>query len=80
VVQQRGQRIQVDIGTPKVAYKETITASVESEGKFIRQFGGRGQYGHVWLKIEPAERGSGFSFQSKFKGGVIPKEYIKRKW
>ena len=64
------------IGKPQVAYRETITKSVEQEGKYIRQTGGRGQYGHVWLKIEPGERGSGFKFVNNIVGGVIPKEYI----
>lgn len=64
------------VGKPQVAYRETITKSVEQEGKYIRQTGGRGQYGHVWLKIEPGERGSGFKFVNNIVGGVIPKEYI----
>lgn len=65
-----------NVGKPQVAYRETITKSVEQEGKYIRQTGGRGQYGHVWLKIEPSERGSGFKFVNNIVGGVIPKEYI----
>ena len=64
------------VGKPQVAYRETITKSVEQEGKYIRQTGGRGQYGHVWLKIESGERGSGFKFVNNIVGGVIPKEYI----
>lgn len=68
--------VMVRVGKPQVAYKETITIPVEVEGKFIRQFGGRGQYGHVWLKLEPGERGSGFRFVDQVKGGAIPKEYI----
>ncbi len=64
------------VGKPQVAYKETITVPVEVEGRFIRQFGGRGQYGHVWLKLEPNERGSGFRFVDHLRGGVIPKEYV----
>ena len=64
------------VGKPQVAYRETITKSVEQEGKYIRQTGGRGQYGHVWLKIESGERGSGFKFINNIVGGVIPKEYI----
>jgi elongation factor G len=59
-----------------VAYKETITREKESEGKYIRQSGGRGQYGHCWLTLKPLERGQGFVFIDKVKGGVIPKEYI----
>lgn len=66
----------VKLGKPQVAYKETITQSVEVEGRFIRQFGGRGQYGHVWLKLEPGERGSGFKFFDRVWGGAIPKEFI----
>lgn len=68
--------VSVNTGKPQVAYKETITQSVESEGKFVRQSGGKGQYGHVLLKIEPGERGAGFSFANKLKGGAIPKEFI----
>lgn len=64
------------IGKPQVAYKETITKESEAEGKYIRQSGGRGQYGHVIIKIEPLERGKGFEFVDKIKGGVIPKEFI----
>ena len=66
----------VRVGKPQVAYKETITVTVETEGKFIRQFGGRGQYGHVWLRLEPGDRGSGFKFLDRVRGGAIPKEYI----
>ena len=65
-----------NIGNPQVAYKETIRKSVRSEGKFVKQSGGRGQYGHVWLEIEPNEPGSGFEFRNKIIGGVIPGEYI----
>ncbi len=64
------------VGRPKVAYKETITTPVTAEGRFIRQSGGRGQYGHVWLRLEPMERGSGFEFVDRIKGATIPKEYI----
>jgi elongation factor G len=64
------------IGKPQVAYKETITKEAEAEGKYIRQSGGRGQYGHVVIKIEPLERGKGFEFVDKIKGGIIPKEFI----
>ncbi len=66
----------VRVGKPQVAYKETITVPVETEGRFIRQFGGRGQYGHVWLRLEPGDRGSGFKFFDRVRGGGIPKEYI----
>ena len=65
-----------NIGNPQVAYKETIRKSVRSEGRFVKQSGGRGQYGHVWLEIEPNEPGGGFEFRNKIVGGVIPGEYI----
>jgi elongation factor G len=68
--------IRVNAGKPEVAYKETITIPVESEGRFIRQSGGRGQYGHVWLRIEPGERGSGFEFRDQIRSGAIPKGFI----
>ena len=69
--------VECSVGKPQVAYKETFTKSVQVEGKFIRQSGGRGQYGHVWIELEPLEPGSGFKFESKIVGGVVPKEYIK---
>lgn len=65
-----------NVGTPQVAYKETIKKTAEGEGKYIRQSGGRGQYGHVRLRIEPLERGAGFEFESELKGGVVPQEYV----
>ena len=68
--------VKVNVGKPQVAYKETITVPVEAEGRFIRQFGGHGQYGHVWLRLEPVERGSGFRFVDQIRGGDVPKEYI----
>ena len=68
--------VEARVGTPRVAYREAITTSVRSEGRFIRQTGGRGQYGHVWLEIEPRERGEGFLFESHIKGGVLPQEYV----
>ena len=68
--------VKVNVGKPQVAYKETISIPVESEGRFIRQSGGKGQYGHVWLRIEPGERGSGFRFFNKVRSGTIPKEYF----
>jgi elongation factor G len=68
--------IRVNAGKPQVAYKETITIPVESEGRFIRQSGGRGQYGHVWIRIEPGERGSGFEFRDQIRSGAIPKGFI----
>lgn len=64
------------VGKPQVAYRETIRKSVESEGKFIRQTGGHGQYGHCWLRLEPKEAGTGFEFANEVVGGVIPKEFI----
>jgi len=68
--------VNVKTGKPQVAYKETVRNEVTSEGKYIRQSGGRGQYGHVWLKIEPLERGKGFEFVNRIKGGIIPQEFI----
>ena len=68
--------VNVNVGKPQVAYKETITTSAEAEGKYIRQSGGRGQYGHVIIKVEPKGRGEGFEFVDKIKGGIIPKEFI----
>src|SRR5690606_29718532 len=60
----------------QVAYKETIQKVVEAEGKYIKQSGGRGQYGHVWIRLEPRERGAGFEFENKVVGGTIPREFI----
>jgi elongation factor G len=68
--------VSANIGTPRVAYKETITVPVQAEGRFVRQSGGRGQYGHVWLEIEPSGRGSGFEFIDRIKGGTIPRNYV----
>jgi len=73
----REMKVEANIGKPKVAYRETIKDSAQAEGKYIRQSGGRGQYGHVWIKIEPLERGSEFEFVNEIKGGVVPQEYIK---
>jgi elongation factor G len=64
------------VGAPQVAYRETIRKTVEQEGKFVRQSGGRGQYGHVWLKLEPKEPGNGYEFVNAIVGGVIPREYV----
>ncbi|MCK4264935.1 elongation factor G [Candidatus Babeliales bacterium] len=72
----REQKVDSVVGAPQVAYKETIQKEVKSEGKFIRQSGGRGQYGHVWLRVEPRDRGEGFLFEDKITGGAIPKEFI----
>ena len=69
-------KVEASVGRPQVAYRETITKSVKSEGRFIRQSGGRGQYGHVWLTLEPQPPGKGFEFVNKIVGGAIPREYI----
>lgn len=68
--------VDVELGTPKVPYKETITRSAKAQGKYKRQTGGRGQYGDVWIEIEPLPRGAGFEFVDKIVGGVVPKQYI----
>jgi len=68
--------VDANVGAPQVAYRETIRKAVEQEGKFIRQSGGRGQYGHVWLRIEPQEIGAGYEFVNEVVGGVVPKEFI----
>ena len=68
--------VDCNVGKPQVAYRETIRGSAEVEGKFVRQSGGRGQYGHVWIKLEPSEPGAGFVFVDEIVGGVVPKEYI----
>ncbi len=69
-------RVEANIGRPQVAYKETVTRRVQSEGRFVRQTGGKGQFGHCWLDVEPLERGAGFEFVNKIVGGAIPREYI----
>jgi len=69
-------KVEANIGQPQVAYRETVRRSVEQEGKFVRQSGGRGQYGHVWIRIEPQEAGAGYAFENAIVGGVVPKEYI----
>jgi len=69
-------RVEANVGKPQVAYKETIRGAAECEGRFIRQTGGRGQYGHVWVKVEPLESGKGFEFVNEIVGGTIPKEYV----
>jgi elongation factor G len=68
--------VEANVGAPQVAYREAIKKATEIEGKFIKQSGGKGQYGHVWLKMEPAEPGKGFEFVDAIKGGVVPREYI----
>ena len=69
-------KVEANVGAPQVAYRETIRKPVEQEGKFVRQSGGRGQYGHVWLRLEPREPGSGYAFVNEIVGGVVPREYI----
>lgn len=69
-------KVEANVGAPQVAYKETIRKAAKVEGKFIRQSGGRGQYGHVWIEFEPLEEGKGFEFENKIVGGVVPREYI----
>ncbi|MCM2332502.1 MAG: elongation factor G [Anaeromyxobacteraceae bacterium] len=70
-------KVEANVGKPQVAYRETITQTVESEGKYVRQTGGKGQYGHCWLRLIPQEPGTGFSFENVIVGGAIPKEFIK---
>lgn len=70
-------KVEANIGQPQVSYRETITQTAEGEGKFIKQSGGRGQYGHCWVRVAPREQGAGFEFVDEIKGGVIPQEYIK---
>ncbi len=69
-------KVEANVGAPQVAYKETVMAEAFAEGKYIKQSGGRGQYGHCWIKVRPQERGKGFEFIDNIKGGAIPKEYI----
>jgi len=69
-------KVEANIGRPQVAYRETIKQTAEAEGKYIRQSGGRGQYGHCWLRVEPMEQGGGFEFANEIKGGIIPQEFI----
>jgi elongation factor G len=72
----REYRVQANVGRPKVAYRETITKAVKIQGRFVRQSGGRGQYGDVWLELEPREKGAGYEFENAIVGGTVPKEYI----
>lgn len=69
-------KVEANVGKPQVAYRETITKKVEQEGKYIKQTGGRGQYGHVWITVEPQEPGAGFVFENKIVGGTVPREFI----
>ena len=70
-------KVEANVGAPQVAYRETIRATADCEGKFVRQSGGRGQFGHVWIRFEPNEQGKGFEFKNGIVGGTVPKEYIK---
>lgn len=70
-------KVEANVGKPQVSYKESLKKAAEAEGKFVRQSGGRGQYGHCWLKVEPQERGKGYEFVDEIKGGVIPREFIQ---
>jgi len=72
----REHQVQANVGQPRVAYRETITSPARAEGRFVRQTGGHGQFGHVWMEIEPLERGSGVQFESKVRGGAIPLEFV----
>ncbi|WP_284141011.1 MULTISPECIES: elongation factor G [unclassified Virgibacillus] len=69
-------KVEANVGAPQVAYRETFRSAADVEGKFVRQSGGRGQYGHVWIHFEPNEEGAGFEFENKIVGGVVPREYI----
>jgi elongation factor G len=69
-------KVGANVGAPQVAYREAITKTVQTEGKYVKQTGGRGKYGHVWLRIEPAEAGAGFEFVNEIVGGAVPREYI----
>jgi elongation factor G len=69
-------KVAASVGRPQVAYRETVTRAAKHEGRYIRQTGGRGQYGHVWISVEPNQAGKGFEFVNKIVGGVVPKEYI----
>jgi len=70
-------KVEANVGKPQVAYKEAITKTVEVQGKFVRQSGGKGQYGDVWIKLEPQPAGTGYVFENKVVGGTVPKEYVK---
>ena len=69
-------KVEANVGKPQVAYRETIRGKVEQEGKFVRQSGGRGQYGHVWITLEPHEQGKGYEFVNGIVGGAVPREFI----
>jgi elongation factor G len=70
-------KVDANVGKPQVAYRETITIPAEAEGKYIRQSGGKGQYGHIWLRVMPNEQGKGFAFENKITGGAVPKEFVQ---
>jgi elongation factor G len=70
-------KVEANVGRPQVAYKETIRKKVQAEGKFIRQSGGKGQFGHVWIELEPNEKGKGYEFEDAIVGGTVPREFIK---
>ena len=72
----REYSVEGNVGQPKVAYREAITSPARAEGRFVRQTGGHGQYGHVWLELEPLERGSGIHFENKIRGGAVPIEFV----
>ena len=72
----REHNVEANVGRPRVAYRETVTGQARAEGRFIRQTGGHGQYGHVWMEIEPLERGGGIQFESRITGGAVPNEFI----
>src|SRR5690606_18188627 len=69
-------KVEINVGTPQVAYRETITKAVKAEGKYVKQSGGRGMFGHCWIELAPSEPGEGFVFETAIVGGVIPKEFI----
>jgi elongation factor G len=69
-------KVEANVGKPQVAYKETVKMAADAEGKYIKQSGGKGQYGHCWLKVEPKEQGTGYEFVDEVKGGAIPREFI----
>ena len=69
-------KVEANVGAPQVSYRETFRKAAQVEGKFIRQSGGRGQYGHVWIEFDPNEHGEGFEFEDAIVGGVVPREYI----